>query len=708
MAERERLGLRLRIFLFFALLLCVSAVATGAGIWVAAGRIGDHALPHLVLGAGGAWFVTALVILLVWQKFDENVARPILALSHELERESTESAARAGVNTAPARYLGKLGPAIERAVEALGQERAATAAKIASATREAESAKARLESVLSELKQAVIICNRQHLILLYNTEAVRLLGVAENVGLGRPLSALMLDEPIRHALERVEARYRAGRHLTHPDGLSIAVLTATATGQRTLAGRLGLIVDGAGGDISGFAVSLGDVTHQIEAASARDRLIWDTIESLTPALSALSAIGELFDEPDAPQGVGRAAFDAAITAESRHAADAIAKLAERHAGLKSGVWPMEDTFSPTLFACIVGRLPMTLRGSVSIEGEGLWLHAETYSIVELLAHVIRRLAPEAGRVSLLAERRGGNVSFDLVWTGELISLARLESWLAEPLEHTLGQLTGRDVLARHRTGFLPNRAPDGRARLRLPLGSAIHDHEGAPAMPLPKRPEFYDFDLMNRALPADLAGQDLRHLNYVVFDTETTGLNPGRGDQIVQVAGVRIVNGRLLRGEVFDELVNPGRPIPAASTRIHHITDAMVADRPPVEPVLRRFHTFAKGAVLIAHNAAFDMRFLELRQEQAGVRFDHPVLDTVLLSALISDPADEHTLDALAERFGITLLPEERHTALGDSIATGAVFLRMLDLLAARGIRTLADAQEASDTMVALRRRQSY
>ncbi|MCL5779121.1 exonuclease domain-containing protein [Limibaculum sp. FT325] len=708
MAERERLGLRLRIFLFFALIVCLSAVAIGAGTWAAAVRLGPEALPHLVLTGGSAWFVIALAALLIWQKFDENVARPIVALSHELERESTATAARAGVNTAPARYLGALGPAIERATGALSEERAATAARIAAATREAETAKARLESVLSELKQAVIICNREHLILLYNTEAVRLLGVPETVGLGRPLSTLMRDEPIRHALERVEARYRAGRHLAHPDGLSIAVLTTTATGERTLAGRLGLIVDGTGGEVSGFAISLGDVTQQIEAASARDRLIWDMIDTLTPPLAALAAMGEILVAPGAPEGEARAAFDAAVAAESHRAAEAIATMAERHAGLRSGVWPMEDTYSPTLFACVVGRLPMSLQGRVRVEGEGLWLHAETYSIVELLAHVLKRLMPGTGAVALAAERRGGNVAVDLLWGGEPVSLATLEAWLAEPLDHALGHLTGRDVLARHRTGFLPNRAPDGRVRLRLPLRAPIHDHEGAPAMPLPRRPEFYDFDLMNRALPADLAGQDLRHLSYVVFDTETTGLNPSQGDRIVQIAGVRIVNGRLLRGEVFDELVNPGRPIPAASTRIHHITDAMVANRPPVEPVLRRFHAFARGAVLIAHNAAFDMRFLGLRQAEAGVRFDHPVLDTVLLSALISDPTAEHTLDALAERFGVTLLPEERHTALGDSIATAMVFLRMLDLLAARGIRTLAEAQEASDTMVALRRRQSY
>lgn len=178
-----------------------------------------------------------------------------------------------------------------------------------------------------------------------------------------------------------------------------------------------------------------------------------------------------------------------------------------------------------------------------------------------------------------------------------------------------------------------------------------------------------------------------------MLDTETTGLLPGNGDEIVQLAAVRIVNGRRVEAEVFDTLVHPGRSIPAASTQFHGITNDDVVDAPPVDQAVRRFHKFAQGAVLVAHNAAFDMAFLRRKEADIGLRFDHPVLDTVLLSALVFGEAEHHGLDALVSRLGIPLPPELRHTAIGDATATAEALLKLIPALQARGVHTFGDVQ---------------
>ena len=199
----------------------------------------------------------------------------------------------------------------------------------------------------------------------------------------------------------------------------------------------------------------------------------------------------------------------------------------------------------------------------------------------------------------------------------------------------------------------------------------------------------------------------LSALTCVVFDTETTGLEPSKGDEMISIGAVRIVNGRLLRGEIFNEFINPGRPIPAASTNIHGITDAMVADAPTAIETLPRFHSFAGPGALIAHNAAFDMKFLSLKEKAAGVRFNQPVLDTLLLAAHVFGRDETLSLDGFRTGLAWELAAEDRHTALGDAVATAEVFLRLLPILQARGVRTLGEAQAASDRQVGLRRMQA-
>jgi DNA polymerase-3 subunit epsilon len=120
----------------------------------------------------------------------------------------------------------------------------------------------------------------------------------------------------------------------------------------------------------------------------------------------------------------------------------------------------------------------------------------------------------------------------------------------------------------------------------------------------------------------------------------------------------------------------------------------MLQGKPKIHEVLPMFHEFAKDTILVAHNAAFDMRFLQLKEEQTGVRFVNPVLDTLLLSDLVHPSHEDHNLEAIAKRLGVRILA--RHTAMGDAMATAEMYLRFLPLLAQQQIITLKEALAAS------------
>ncbi len=228
-----------------------------------------------------------------------------------------------------------------------------------------------------------------------------------------------------------------------------------------------------------------------------------------------------------------------------------------------------------------------------------------------------------------------------------------------------------------------------------PMGNApgymlIFDEAQAHLAPDAARPLVYDFDLLETPGDAGLEARALTDLVFVVFDTETTGLLPHK-DEIVQIGAVRVVKGRIIDGEVMDTLVDPGLPIPPASTKVHGVSDAMVQGAPDIAQAGCAFHKFASDAVIVAHNAPFDMAFLRRHAGRMQVTWDHPILDTVLLSAVVFGASETHTLDALCDRLGVTIPAHLRHTALGDAQATAEVLCKLLPMLQARGFATFGD-----------------
>ena len=194
------------------------------------------------------------------------------------------------------------------------------------------------------------------------------------------------------------------------------------------------------------------------------------------------------------------------------------------------------------------------------------------------------------------------------------------------------------------------------------------------------------------------SGTDLERplstLIYTAFDTETTGLQPSGGDEIIQIGALRVANGSLCMDDTFEKLIDPGRPINPESLAVHGILDAMVKGKPAIGAVLPDFHRFCEQSVLLGHNIAFDMRFLQIKERTTGVVFSQPVLDTLLLSAVAYPNQEHHSLESSMALLGVSI--EQRHSALSDATATAQIFLKLLPLLAERGIITLGQAIEAS------------
>ncbi|MCB1503867.1 MAG: PAS domain S-box protein [Hyphomicrobiaceae bacterium] len=704
----ESLSLRVRLFLFFALIAAAVPVLLGGGLWLAAQRLEGNPTPHLLLFGGAAGFALIGVVIWVWQMFDLNVAKPIQSIVRDLQtimhaNPEHEIAKEQG------RYLGLLNPVVREVADAFATARRDVGQEIERATRSVEEQRLQLEAILRELNEGVIVCNSNHRILLYNRRALQILGVKEEMGLGRPLFSILNQQPFILTMDRLASRYLEGRHVGHSEHLMTNLVFAKTDGSLILEGRMNLIVDDADKSISGYVLTFDDVTAELKELIKSDRLMRATLEELRhPVASLRAAVEMLADIPDNDQE-GRRAFQNVLSEEAMRLSNELEKFGSEYRAIVTSQWPMSDVHSGNLLNALTRRFRDDESIFCDVTGEPIWLRCDSTTVVALLDHIIRKALTEldANTFLLSACTSQNHTYIEITWTGGVASPAMLERWLADPIERGMG-LTGTEILEHHKSEAWCEPVEDGKARVRIPLllPQAAHTASLSTA-PLPIRLEFYDFNLLKSADLGAVADRKLRDLTYVVFDSETTGLEPSNGDEIIQIAGVRILNGRILTGEAFDQLVDPGRRVPPLATRITGISQEMVNGQPKITDVLPRFHDYVGDAVLVAHNAAFDMKFLQLKQDQCNLRFDNPVLDTVLLSAIVHDHTNQHTLDAVAERFSIEIPPETRHTALGDSLATAGVLLKLIDLLEVHNIRTLGEAIEASNKIVEIRRRQA-
>jgi DNA polymerase III subunit epsilon len=683
----------------------VSAVVLGS-ITQAKGPIEDH-LPRIgsliLLSFGGmlVLFSAAWAVLHLW------VVRPIRALTNEAETLALTQQKR-GLLMPPRHALERLPRAVEQLAQKLAAAHAGTEEAIAGATQRAEEQKSWLEAILLDLTEGIIVCNLEHRILLYNQAAARILNMRDALGLGRSLFGLLTGEPILQTLELLQQATPAGGQ-SGPDTAEGALgqqshrfVCATVDVGTLLETHLSLVRQPSGA-ASGYVLSFADIGPQIEKLALRDAILRETmVEWRRPLANLRAAVETLFANPTL-EDTDRAAFEEIIAKEVENLNDRFFEASRRYDRLTAGPWPMSDIHSLDLFRLLQKHLSETDGIHLTPVGMPLWLQADSHSLIVALEYLIRAVARYTGESAFDIEALPGqNYGYvEVAWEGAPIPSAAIESWLDEPLKGTIANRKAREILERHGSDLWSKPRGEGGACLRLPLRLAERAQIVSVKPQVAPRPEYYDFDLF-KITDTALADTPLKKLRYVVFDTETTGIRPSEGDELVAIAAVRIVNGRILTGETFERLINPGRSIPASSVRIHGITEDMARDKPPARVVLPQFKNFVGDEVLIAWNAAFDMRFLELKQDEAGVRFNNPVLDALLLSIYVSNDLANHSLLATAERLGVVVTG--RHTALGDAMATAAIWVKLLNLLEARGIRTLGQAFRISSRLVAERR----
>ncbi len=590
------------------------------------------------------------------------------------------------------------------------------ALRVAEASRDIAQERNRLAALMSELTQSVVVCNLDGRVLLYNNRArlqfraisaaPTLADGAELLGLGRSIYSVFDRKLVAHALESVQQRLQRG--VANP---SAQFVTVTASGQllRVQMTPVRGVAAEADGDeqaapLAGFVLMLENITRPFEQESERDRLLHELTEASRGSLANLQAAVEILDDAklDAPT---RERFLGVIRDESNAMSRRIQELASRSTRGLATRWPLEEMLGADLVAAaqrrIEAQLDVRLRAD-DIDGS-LWLNLDSFSLLQALAYLAERLVDEHD-VRDIRLRLGAadteHAHLDLVWVGRAMSTETVMSWEMDPMRvgEETSPLTVRDVVQRHGGEFWFERERvrhQAFFRFLLPLASARGELESEEFVRSDSRPEYYDFDLfaVNESMRA-LDERRLVELAYTVFDTETTGLDPSAGDEIIQIGAVRLVNGKLLRAESFEQLIDPRRRIPTATIPIHGIEPEMVVGQPTIDKVLPAFHAYAQDTVLVAHNAAFDMRFLQIKEAATGVRFEQPVLDTLLLSAVVHPNQESHKLEAIAERFNIAVIG--RHTALGDAFVTAEVLLKLIPLLAAQGIHTLGQARQAA------------
>lgn len=522
------------------------------------------------------------------------------------------------VGTDPSRRLKPSGsPELQRiaeAVNSLADQRQSLQDDVESRIREArlsvEEERNRLAALMSELNQSVVVCNLDGRILLYNnrarlqfkalSDAPSAAGGGEIIGLGRSIYLVFERNLIVHALESIQERIR--RQSSQPMANFVTTTRAGQLLRVQMAPVMSTTEGDADGTVSGFVLMLDNITRNFESETRRDQLLNSVTEGSRSSLANLRAAAEMLEYPDLDVDL-KDRFLKVIRDEVQAMSGRLEETANAFADSLKTRWPLDDMHGADLIAAAQRRIEKKLGLPTKLEDvdPAVWVKVDSFSLLQAISYLASRLSDEfeVREVRFRLSSAGRLAHLDLIWSGQAMSTETVMSWELEPMSFAgeSSPLTVRDVIARHDGEiWLQREKTQHRAFFRLLLPSALPQEEVVAAAYLKgdSRPEYYDFDLFKQTeVSHELDDRLLSELAFTVFDTETTGLNPSEGDEIIQIGATRIVNGKLLRSESFDQLVDPLRELPEASTKIHGITPEMLVGQPPMTKVLPAFHAFA-------------------------------------------------------------------------------------------------------------------
>jgi DNA polymerase-3 subunit epsilon len=553
---------------------------------------------------------------------------------------------------------------------------------------------------MAELPEGVMICNKSGRILLFNSLAKKLFTHSANpkraehfIGLGRSIFHLIDKELIVHAIEEIEERLSNKK-----ESLASYFVTPIYTGLLVSIETIPVLDKEK--QMTGFILTFKDISDQVDKYENIDNWLLSFRQTMRFNFDQTKLfLKDLIDTP----------------IKEKRTNDLYEKKISKNLEL------LEDQFKKTSLSILeasLTQLPLTKlflsqfiiniqkqakeQSGIKINLQNLEnnhrMLADSYSFTLAFIFLLVNLSEITGKreFDLNIGNVNGEILFDIIWYDNPASQIQIENIITKKIRSlpSFGY-----VLKQNRSEFnIISQNYQTCSQVRITAKAELKSDfakKKRGAVIAESRPEFYDFDLFKIDYDTnDIFNTDLKNIIFTVFDTETTGLDPIGGDEIISIAAVRIVNNRIVYQDIFEELVDPKRDIPLESYKIHGINYEMLDGKPDIGNILPLFKIYTYDTVLLGHNIAFDMKMLKVKEELTHTIFTNPVLDTLLLSAALSPVNELHDMENIAKRLGVNIIG--RHTALGDAIATAEIFLKLIPILNANGIFTLKDAIEAS------------